>query len=225
MPEVSRIVDAETCTDGVLQGSPEWHSLRCGKVTASRMADMTAKVKSGWGSSRANYASELVVERLSGCPSHRFQSAEMLHGNEEEPNARLLYEMMKDTTVSTVGFVPHPTIPMAGCSPDGLVGADGLVEIKCPSSKTHLDTLLSESVPEKYLKQMAFQMSCTGRAWCDFVSYDPRMPGDMQIWIKRVHRDEKLIAELEAATKEFLAEVDATVSALLCKYRQREAAE
>lgn len=208
----------------VEQGTEAWKAARLGKVTASRVADMTAKTKTGWGASRANYAAELVAERLTGSPVDRFTSAAMDWGSEHEAAARAMYEFMNDAPVVLVGCVMHPAIDMALASPDGLVGDDGLVEIKCPNSGTHIDTLLSETIPEKYKKQMMFQMACTGRAWCDFVSFDPRMPGDMQMFVKRVHRDELIIAELEKETRVFLAEVAATVDALVAKYRQAEAA-
>ena len=209
----------------VEQGSDEWKAARLGRVTASRVADMTAKTKTGWGASRANYLAELVAERLTGAPAERYTNAAMEWGSENEAAARSVYEMMTDATVEQVGAVLHPSIDMALASPDGLVGTDGLVEIKCPSTATHIDTLLTQTIPDKYIKQMQFQMACTGRAWCDFVSFDPRMPGDMQIWIKRVNRYDELIATLEDETRVFLAEVDATIAALVNKYRLQEAAE
>lgn len=207
------------------QGSAEWKAARLGKVTASRIADMTARTKTGWGASRANYLAELVAERLTGAAAERFTNAAMEWGNEQEAAARAVYEFMTGETVQTVGCVLHPAIDMALASPDGLVGENGLVEIKCPNTATHIETLLSEAVPEKYVKQMQFQLACTGRAWCDFVSFDPRMPGDMQMWIKRVSRDPVMIADLEKEAAAFLREVDATVSALTEKYRAKEAAE
>ena len=208
----------------VEQGSDEWKAARLGRVTASRVADMTAKTKTGWGASRANYLAELVAERLTGAPAERYTNAAMEWGSENEAAARSVYEMMTDATVEQVGAVLHPSIDMALASPDGLVGTDGLVEIKCPSTATHIDTLLTQTIPDKYIKQMQFQMACTGRAWCDFVSFDPRMPGDMQLFIKRVNRYDELIAELEKETRIFLAEVDATIAALIAKYRHLEAA-
>ena len=212
------IVDCE-------QGGEIWKAARLGKVTASRMADMTAKTKSGWGASRANYLAELVAERLTGAPAERYTNAAMEWGTENEAAARSVYEMMRDCTVHQIGAVLHPSIDMALASPDGLVGSDGLVEIKCPNTATHIDTLLTGAVPDKYLKQMQFQMACTGRAWCDWVSFDPRMPGDMQIFIKRVPRYDELIATLEDETRAFLAEVESTINALVNKYRMQEAAE
>lgn len=205
-----------------IQGSPEWHSARAGRVTASRIADLTATTKAGWGASRTNYKAELVAERLTGTVAESFSNAAMKWGTDMEPEARSAYSLVRDQDVKPVGFVIHPTIEMAGASPDGLVGPDGLVEIKCPNTATHIETLLSDTVPDKYLKQMQWQMLCTGRAWCDFVSYDPRLPARMQLFVKRIERQDG--AGLEQAVKDFLAEVDATVTALSNKFNTKEAA-
>jgi putative phage-type endonuclease len=208
----------------VIQGSPEWHALRAGKVTASRVADVIAKTKSGPSASRANYMAELIAERLTGVPAELFTNAAMNWGTEKEPDARAAYEFFRDAVVEEVGFIPHPSIAMTGASPDGLVGAEGLVEIKCPNTATHLDTLLSQVVPAKYVTQMQWQMACTGRKWCDFSSYDPRMPEEMALFVKRVERDDKLIAELEKDVSAFLVEIDEKLSKLNSIYGMREAA-
>lgn len=202
----------------MIQGDDDWKRLRAGKVTASRVADVVAKTKSGYGASRRNYAAQLVVERLTGLPTEGFVSAEMRHGTECEPQARAAYQFYADAEVEQIAFVPHPNIQMAGASPDGLVGADGLVEIKCPSSATHIETLLGAPIAAEYITQMQWQMACTGREWCDFVSFDPRMPGNMQIFIQRVPRDDKRIAELEEAVAAFLAEISLKVAALQDRY-------
>lgn len=199
---------------GVIQGTPEWHALRLGKVTASRVADVIAKTKSGYSTSRANYAAQLVAERLTGTSSESFSNAAMQWGTEKEPEARTIYEFRTEALIEEVGFVPHPTIPMTGASPDGLVGSDGLVEIKCPMTATHIDTFVSGAVPAKYLTQIQWQLCCTGRAWCDFVSYDPRLPEAMRMLIRRVPRDGVRIVELEAEVSAFLAEVEATIADL-----------
>ena len=205
----------------VIQGSPEWHALRLGKVTASRVADVVAKTKTGWGASRANYAAELVAERLTGNAADRFTNAAMQWGTDNEPQARKAYEFMTDNVVTQIGFVDHPTIPMTGASPDGLVGADGLLEIKCPNTATHIDTLLTQTVPGKYITQMHWQMACTGRAWCDFVSFDPRMPEEMRLFIKRVPRDEALVQSLEAEVRAFLMkDVDLVIGQLQHAYAE-----
>jgi len=190
------------------QGSAEWHAARLGKATASRVADIIARTKSGWSTSRENYLAELVVERLTGVAYEGYSNAAMAWGTQMEPEARAQYAFVADVDVEEVAFVPHPRITMAGASPDGLIGAEGLVEIKCPQSATHIATLLGEPIAGKYVTQMMWQMACTGRAWCDWVSWDPRLPDYARIHIKRIHRDDKVIADLEKAVEVFLAEVD-----------------
>jgi putative phage-type endonuclease len=204
--------------EDIEQGSEAWFSARLGKVTASRVADVIAKTKMGWGTSRANYMAELVAERLTGQPAERFSNAAMAWGTEQEPNARLAYEFETDQEVSQVGFVPHPLIAMSGASPDGRVGEHGLVEIKCPSTSTHIETLLSQAIPGKYATQMMWQMACDGRDWCDFVSFDPRLPENMRLFISRVKRDHAMIADLERDVTGFIAELDEKVSALIARY-------
>jgi putative phage-type endonuclease len=208
----------------IIQGSPEWLALRAGKVTASRVADVVARTKTGWGASRANYMAELIAERLTGQPAQSFMNDAMRWGTEKEPEARTAYEFWHDVEVVQVGFVAHPSITMSGASPDGLVGSDGLVEIKAPNTATHLDTLLSQTVPGKYITQMQWQMACTGRAWCDFASFDPRLPTDMQLFVQRVQRDDACIGKLEQDVTEFLAELDAKLAALNALYGRKEAA-
>lgn len=200
------------------QGSDAWRAVRLGKVTASRVADVVAKTKSGPSASRANYLAQLVAERLSGEAQESFSSAAMQWGTDMEPEARLAYVFRTDAMVDEVGFVPHPSIVMAGASPDGLVGDDGLVEIKCPNTATHIDTLVGRAVPGKYVTQIQWQLACTGRAWCDFVSFDPRMPEEMRLFVQRVERDDTRIAELEAEVIAFLADLDATVASLTALY-------
>lgn len=202
----------------IAQGSAEWFAQRAGKVTASRVADVIAKTKTGWGASRANYAAQLVAERLTGNVEPTFTNAAMQWGTDKEPEAREAYEFHAGVFVDQVGMIDHPKIAMTGASPDGLVGDAGLVEIKCPNTATHIETLLSGKVPAKYVTQMAWQMACTGRAWCDFVSFDPRMPEHMRLFVQRVDRDDTLIATLEAEVSAFLTEVSETVAALTRAY-------
>lgn len=211
-------------TTDLIQGTEEWLAARVGKVTASRVADVVARTKTGYGASRANYMAELVAERLTGQPAERFTNAAMAWGTEKEPDARAAYVFMRDADVAEVGFVAHPRIAMTGASPDGLVGGDGMVEIKCPMTASHIETLIGQAVPGKYVTQMQWQMACAGRAWCDFVSFDPRMPAEMQLFVHRVHRDETMIAELEREVAAFLAELDAKVAQLTALYGAREAA-
>jgi putative phage-type endonuclease len=196
------------------QRSTEWHAARLGKLTASRIADATARIKNGWGASRDNLMASLVCERLTGKPADSFVNGAMQWGIDHEDEARSAYEFELGVTVEQVGFIDHPSIDMAGASPDGLVGDEGLVEFKCPETKGHIETLLSKKVPEKYIKQVQWQMACTGRKWCDYATFDPRMPQELQLWILRVMRDDKQIAELEKEARLFLAELDEKVNAL-----------
>ena len=199
------------------QRSPEWFKARLGRLTASRVADMMAKTRNGWGASRANYAWELAIERLTGEGTPSYCSPAMQWGIETEDRARAAYQIHALCTVEQVGFIEHPSL-FAGASPDGLIGDDGMVEIKCPNCATHGETLLSGRIDDKYHKQMQFQMACSGRAWCDFVSFDPRFPEPMRLWVKRVERDEDAIKEIEDCAAEFLREVDETVSRLCGTY-------
>ena len=209
----------------MIQGSEEWIAARLGRVTASVISDVMAKGRSGAPSAtRANLLARIVAERLSGRAAEGFTSQAMQHGIDTEAQARACYTMETGRNVDEVGFVPHPSIAMAGASPDGLVGERGLVEIKCPNTATHIDTILTGAVPDKYLKQMLFQMACTGRDWCDFVSFDPRMPDEMQLFIKRVPRDAEAVAEIEAAVLAILAEADELIAKLTAKFAGKEAA-
>lgn len=203
---------------GIEQGSAEWFAIRLGKVTASRVADIVARTKSGPSAMRANYAAQLVAERLTGKVEESYRSPEMDWGSETEADARSAYAFRHMAEVEEVGFVPHPSIAMAGASPDGLVGSEGLVEFKCPNTATHIDTLRGGSIPAKYMTQMQWQMACSGRRWCDFVSFDPRMPVTMQLRVQRVDRDAIRIVELEGEVRAFIAEVDATVRDLVDRY-------
>lgn len=202
----------------LVQGSDEWLAARQGKVTASRVADIIAKTKSGYSASRAKYAGELIVERLTGVSPERFTNAAMAWGTEVEPQARTAYEYNRAAKVDIVGFVAHPTIADSGASPDGLVGGDGLVEIKCPESHTHIETLVGKAVPVKYVAQIQWQLACTGRQWCDFVSYDPRLPEAMQFFCVRVHRVPEIIEELEKEVVTFLNEIRAKIHTLRSIY-------
>ena len=196
------------------QGSPEWFAQRLGKVTASRVADVIAKTKTGYSTSRDNYMAQLVCERMTGVVAESYSNAAMQWGTETEPLARAAYEAHEDVLVDEVAMIAHPTIEAAGASPDGLVGDDGLLEIKCPNTATHIDTLLSQLVPTKYMTQMYWQLACTGRKWCDFVSFDPRMPKELQLFIKRINRDDAYIDMLEKEVVSFLKELDAKIEKL-----------
>ena len=193
------------------QGTEEWHQERLGKVTASQMANvLMAKSKAGY----QNYLAQLVCERLTGKVTETFKSAAMEHGNETEAQARASYTMHSGLMVDQVSFVVHPLIPDSGASPDGLVGEKGLVEIKCPQPAKHIKTLLGGKIDRNYLLQMHWQMACTGRDWCDFVSFCPMMPYEMQIHVERVKFDPAMKDELEAAVIGFLSEVKSTEAQL-----------
>lgn len=193
------------------QGTTEWFMARLGKVTASRVSDIIAKTKSGYSTSRQNYLAQLVVERLTQKQTETYTNAAMQWGTDTEPLARAAYEIANDLMVDEVGFVDHPSIAMAGASPDGLVGTDGLVEIKCPNTATHIETLLNDTIKSEYKTQMQWQMACTGRLWTDFVSFDPRMPSKHQMKVIRVNRDDATIKMLEDEVSKFLLEVTKTV--------------
>lgn len=195
------------------QQTPEWFAARCGKATASRFKDILAKIKSGEAADRRNYRAELVCERLTGKADAGFTNAAMAWGTEQEPFARIAYMAKTGNIVEEIGFVAHPTLA-AGASPDGLIGEDGGLEIKCPNKATHLATLRSQSVPPEHMPQVQGAMWITGRKWWDFVSYHPEFPEGLQLFVKRVERDNDYIASLETEVSTFLAEVEADVVAL-----------
>lgn len=196
------------------QKTDEWFTARLGKVTASRVADVMAKTKTGYSASRENYMAQLVVERLTQTKAESFTNAAMQWGTDQEPFARAAYEAAQGVMVEEVGFMSHPDIEMAGASPDGLVGDDGMVEIKCPNTAGMIEALLTQKVPAKYFAQMQMQMACAGRQWCDYVVFDPRMPVKAQLFVKRVPRDDVFIKEMETEIVKFLSEVDAQVQQL-----------
>ena len=196
------------------QGTEAWAAARRGKVTASRVADVIKKTKSGYSTSRKNYAAQLLCERLTGRTAEGFSNAAMQWGTENEPEARVAYEFMKNVTVDLVGFIDHPSIAMSGASPDGLVGEDGLVEIKCCNTATHLEVLLSGEIDPDYITQIQWQLACSGRKWCDYVGFDPRLPAHLQLFIKRIERDQRTIIELETEVSGFLRELAAQIARL-----------
>lgn len=201
-----------------LQRTDEWFAARLGKVTASRIADLRKKTQKGWAASRAAYMADLIAERLSGEHIPGGTGAARRWGQEIEPEAKRAYEFYRDAEIEEVGFLPHPTIADAGASPDGLVGENGLVEFKCPTVITHLETLETDAIAPEYIQQMQWQMACTGRQWCDFASYDPRYPESMKLYVQRVKRDDELIAEIETDVVAFLGELATRVNSLRSKY-------
>lgn len=196
------------------QRSAEWFAVKCGKIGAGRVHDITTKTRTGYGASRANVMAEIVCERLTGRFTESFTTASMQWGIDQEAAARDLYSARTGQLIEEVGWVDHPTIADAGCSPDGLVGDDGLIEIKCPNTATALDYVLSRKIPARYQTQMQWQMACSSRAWCDFVSFDPRLPEHLQMLVIRVERDDQCIKELEAEVRDFLVEVEQKVQQL-----------
>jgi putative phage-type endonuclease len=202
----------------MLQRTPEWYAARLGKVGASRIGDLMATVRSGYAASRGNLMAELICERLTGTPYNGYTNAAMQWGIDHEGEAKEAYAFLTDAVLNEVGFIDHPRIAMAGASPDALVGDRGLVEVKCPNSATHIETLLTGVIDLKYLLQMHFQMAVTGREWCDFCSYDPRMPASMQLWTRRVERDVKQIRIIEHEVGAFLFELDKKVTRLRQHY-------
>ena len=196
------------------QRTEEWFQTRLGKVTASRINDVMAKTKTGPSVSRSNYMAQLICERLTGEKAESFTNAAMEWGTANEPLAADAYSVKTGELVEECGFYRHPLITMSGASPDGFVGVDGLIEIKCPSTSTHLDYIYERKVPTRYLHQMQWQMACTNRYWCDFVSYDPRVPAHLRLLMIRVKRDDELIATIEEEVRNFLAEIELRLESL-----------
>lgn len=202
-----------------LQRTEEWYQARLGKVTASRIVDVMSKGRGSAPSiTRQKYLVQLALERVTGKVVESYSNAAMQRGTENEPLALEQYAFIKGVKVEPVGFVPHPSIPMAGASPDGLVNAigpddsDGLVEVKCPESHTHWNTLKGEPIPRRYIYQMHWQMACTGRYWCDFISFDPRFPPEQQLHIQRVDCDTELYSELIDGVRDFLDDLEKELS-------------
>jgi len=196
------------------QRSEEWFAARCGSLGASQLNEALATTKNGWGASRENLKNRIIAERLTGTPTESFTNAAMQWGVDQEDNARKAYEAHTGTFVDEMGIAFHPVLKHTHASPDGLVGDDGLLEIKCPNTTTHIETLKSQKVPSKYMNQMLWQMRCVDRQWCDYVSFDPRLPQHLQLFVKRVERDDAAIAELEAKVAEFLTEVECEIDEL-----------
>lgn len=202
----------------MIQGSAEWFAARLGKVTASRIADVCAKTRNGYGCKRDDYMAELIVERLTGAPVEHYVTAAMQRGTDLEPEARSAYCFAWNCDVEQVGFIEHPSIRMAGASPDGYVGTDGMVEIKCPNTATHIAMLLGAPIDDRYIKQMQWQMACARRDWCHFISYDNRLPAAMSLHVELVTRDDALIGKLEAEVVAFLDELDSKIAQLNARF-------
>ena len=197
---------------GVEQGSEEWLNIRLGKVTASGVTDVLAKTKSGVSASRGNYLIKLALQRVTGVVEESYTNEAMQWGIDNEAQARVAYEVKSGNFVDQIAFVEHPTIKWFGASPDGLIDKNGLIEIKCPNSATHWSYIRANEPPTKYYIQMQAQMACTNREWCDFVSFDPRMPDRSKLFIKRVMRSNDFISEMETEIQQFLDEVEVEVN-------------
>lgn len=200
------------------QGSPEWLALRLGKITGSRVGDALATIKSGaFAASRKDYAFDLALERITG----ELQGPDLSRvswvqeGKEREPEARDLYSFMTGNEVQQIGFATHDALPFFGASPDGLIGDDGVLEIKCPTAKKHLQYLLAKEVPADYIYQIEAELACSGRKWCDFVSYHPAFPAESRIFIKRYAANDARIVELESGVQAFEIEVQAIVKQIM----------
>lgn len=192
---------------GVDQQTPDWLQMRIGCVTASRVADVMAKLKKGGeAAARRDYKTEIICEMLTGRAADHYVTPAMEWGIENEKYARNAYEVETGNAVEDGGFALHETITHFGASPDGLVHDDGLVEIKCPTTAVHIDWVAAGVVPPEYQWQMLAQMACAERQWCDFVSYDSRLPDKFQLFVRRFARDEARIKEMEEEVMQFLTE-------------------
>lgn len=207
------------------QGGADWLQMRCGSCTASRLGDALAKLKdaSKESAARATYRKQLVIERLTGRATETYVSDAMIWGTETEPQARVEYEMLTGNSVKQIGLAMHPSIKWFSASTDGLVGDDGILEIKCLTSINHLDILISGEIPKDYHWQMLGGMACAERQWCDFVSFDPRMPEGLQLFVKRFPRNDALISGMELEVIQFLSEVERDVETLKQRAKEQRA--
>jgi len=217
-----KISDAPMTADiaGALQRTESWYADRCGKVTASPIFKVYKKLKNGsYSSERETYFFQVLGEVLTGVPASGVKSAAMQRGIDKEAEAREAYTRKTNYPVYEAPFIVHPRIERAGASPDGFVGDDGLVEIKCPLTATAAKVLLTDYLDETYAAQIQWQLACTGRQWCDYVVYDDRLPEPLRLYIRRIERNDALIADVEKEVVKFLEEIDEAVSALNRKYQ------
>ena len=203
------------------QRTEAWIRARIGKITASRCLDvckMKQRKKKGAAPEEAcerrYYREELLVERLTGQPFPHYVTREMQWGIDQEPFGRAAYEMKHDVMVETTGFIVHPQLPYFGCSPDGLIGDDGLLQVKCPTTSTHLAYLLSGEIPLEHMPQMLGELACTRRTWCDFVSFDPRLPVHLQLFVRRFECEPRMLDLLERSVIRFNAELEELIGRL-----------
>ena len=210
--------------DNMEQGTQAWLEARAGSLGASQVADALATTKSGWAASRANVRAQLVRERLTGQPTDTFCSAAMQRGKDLEPQARAMYEFQTGAEVEEIALIRHPSIEGSHCSPDGLCGGDGMLEIKCCGDARHYEVLQGDEPEDSYVKQCRWQMAVTGRAWVDLAYFNPDWPAKMQLVIHRIGRDEAAIAEMETEVRKFLDEVNKAEADLRDRYAMKEAA-
>lgn len=197
------------------QGTAAWLAERAGHATASRFKDILAQIRSGEAASRRNYRVQLITERLTGIPANGYTNAAMQWGVDNEPFARMAYEAATGAVVEETGFLKHPSIPWCGASPDGLIDADGGIEIKCPfESSVHVETLIAQRMPPDHLAQVQGCLWVSGRRWWDFISYDPRMPAHLRLFVQRIQRDDVYIQRLAKEVADFLAEVEVYLTKL-----------
>ncbi len=217
MPDIDRKTDAPMVMS--LQDTEQWRLDRCGSVGASEIADATRRLKNGSpAASRASLMARKIAERLTGRPVRTFQSQAMLEGLQKEPQARAAYELQSGNAVTETGIVKHPTIPWTHASPDGLVGENAVLEVKCPEHAAHLDTLLKRSIDPDYYIQIQWQMACTERYWAHFVSYHPDFPPSMQLYVQRIDWDHGLVKELEMGVIAFIEELETKLTDLRQQY-------
>lgn len=208
----------------MLQGSEEWRRARCGSVGASDAPAVVRRTKTGYSADRESLMAVKVLERITGKPIDIYKTAAMIQGTEREPEARVMYSMVRGVEVEEIGLIQHPRIDGTHASPDGLVlvpggtAIQGLLEVKCPQPARHLDTLINEQISNDHITQMMWQLACSSYSWCDYVSYSPDFPPAMAMWIRRVHRDNARIAELEREISTFIREVDRKVEQLSLRY-------
>lgn len=196
------------------QRTDEWFKARLGKVTASKISDVLAKIRSGEAAVRRNYKMQLATERLTGQKTDSYINQAMQDGIDREDTAREIFEIVRDIKVEQVGFIDHPTIKMAGASPDGLLPDNGVLEIKCPVETTHTTNLLERKLPSRYVSQVQWQMACTGAEYANFVSYNPNFEPKLQLIYLDVERDNEYIEMLEEEVSTFLTEVDDIINIL-----------
>lgn len=196
----------------ILQRSGGWFADRCGKVTASRIKDIGAKPVKGKKYNALTLT--ILSERITGVQEETPTSKAMQWGIDQEENAIAAYENETGNFVKGTGLIDHPVIKLSGASPDGLVNLDGQIEVKCPSTATHLNTLLTKEIPVEYIPQITWQLACTRREWCDFVSYDPRLPEHLQLVVIRVNAEDLDIAGIEQSVIQFNQKIHQIIAEL-----------